>query len=495
MLKKQQFLIASIVFCLLFQLSAGAVFAREVPVPIVESIEQSGNNTARPLITGLTANHTEVLVYLNGEFISQANINTADTPTDNFYWRPETVLPAGKYQVTLVARDTDSMVLSAMSEAIMFTIDPLAAPTLFTPDEKTVTGMVKPPITGLSVSGTLVHVFIDGQVNGNTGLINDPSGTANFSYRPFLNLEIGEHTAWAIAEDAAGRRSGISNILHFHIESPMPAPIMFGPVVNNQTTATRPFITGLTKNNSLVRVFIDGRLNGEFMPESDSSGTANFAYLPFLDLTNGPHMVYATAIDDRGKESAWSNIIYFSVTAPQISSQAATAAAEPIAVQGESGIFSSELGNLLLLARLYQANNSVVIQRSQLDALGNLLANKDSLAVSADELALLENLYYGNQGKTVADNGAAESASTTSPTIPSNNSLSELIGSTSGQNQETGMIDESQEKQSKLKLNLAIFILFLLAVIAWIFWVNRELIKERKEQSDKESEKDGNRKD
>jgi hypothetical protein len=54
---------------------------------------------------------------------------------------------------------------------------------------------------------------------------------------------------------------------------------------------------------------------------------------------------------------------------------------------------------------------------------------------------------------------------------------------------EQGLLDESQNNQGKLEWNLIIFLLFLAAVIAWIFWVNRELIKERRE---KESSDDKN---
>ena len=42
------------------------------------------------------------------------------------------------------------------------------------------------------------------------------------------------------------------------------------------------------------------------------------------------------------------------------------------------------------------------------------------------------------------------------------------------------MIDEDKTGQSKLKLNLVIFIAFLLGIIIWVFWVNKELIKERR---------------
>ena len=53
------------------------------------------------------------------------------------------------------------------------------------------------------------------------------------------------------------------------------------------------------------------------------------------------------------------------------------------------------------------------------------------------------------------------------------------------------MIDESRDSQGKLKLSLVLFILFLVGVVAWLIWVNRELIKERQaENQTKEEDKD-----
>lgn len=50
----------------------------------------------------------------------------------------------------------------------------------------------------------------------------------------------------------------------------------------------------------------------------------------------------------------------------------------------------------------------------------------------------------------------------------------------------SGLTDENMEVSGKIKMNLIIFIVFLLAIIVWIFWVNQELIKE-KQNADRES--------
>ena len=57
----------------------------------------------------------------------------------------------------------------------------------------------------------------------------------------------------------------------------------------------------------------------------------------------------------------------------------------------------------------------------------------------------------------------------------------------------SGLVDESKRQQGRLQLNLLIFFGFLIAVIFWIFWVNRELIKERRAlgEIEKEAKKEG----
>ncbi|MBU4455490.1 hypothetical protein KJ586_03195, partial [Patescibacteria group bacterium] len=89
----------------------------------------------------------------------------------------------------------------------------MPAPTMIEPDENTVTGKLKPLIKGLTINGTFVRVYIDGVYNGKTDILTHDSGTANFAYQPFLNLSEGRHAAWAVAEDEASGKSGISNVL------------------------------------------------------------------------------------------------------------------------------------------------------------------------------------------------------------------------------------------------------------------------------------------
>lgn len=270
------------------------------------------------------------------------------------------------------------------------TTSEVKAPILISPNEKTVTAKVKPLITGLVKSGYTVHFYIDGVYNGKLENLTHRSGTANFAYKPFLNLSVGSHMVMAVATDAQGNRSILSNVLNFKIEHPMPAPTMKKPVVNSKSTKAQPFIVGLAKNDSIIRVFIDKKLVAEFKVKNDKSGTANFAFKPSKPLSRGTHLIFTTAVDSRGKESSWSNLVWHKVPAPAI-------------------------------------------------VLG-IEEKKES------------------------------ATSTATSSAESNNQASSS----------TSLLDKIKSN-GKITLNLVIFIAFLVGIVLWIIWVNRELVKEKKD--------------
>ncbi|MBU4257081.1 hypothetical protein L6249_00275 [Candidatus Parcubacteria bacterium] len=334
----------------------------------------------------------------------------------------------------------------------------MPAPTMIEPDENTVTGKLKPLIKGLTINGTFVRVYIDGVYNGKTDILTHDSGTANFAYQPFLNLSEGRHAAWAVAEDEASGKSGISNVLSFKIEKPMPAPTIFTPVINSNTSYNRPFIAGLAKNDSLIKIFIDNKLDGQFTITNHQSGAANFAYSPYLPLTGGGHLVYAVAIDNRGKESRWSNIVYFAVKQPAV---AQVARAEEREAAAEIKEPESE-----------QEEPAVVISPQE------AAAKEIKVEELKEEETARETEVVSGEEKTEAEGKIADEE------------IQKIIAEgIEKEKPKEGLINEDKEKQSKLNLNLIIFIVFLLAVAGWIFWVNRELIKEKRKQAENEEDK------
>ncbi|MBA3047340.1 hypothetical protein KKC83_02445 [Patescibacteria group bacterium] len=422
--------------------------SQEIGAPTI--IQVSHYELSKPLITGLTPAGTEILVYINGVYEGLAEVNAENTETDNFYYKHNAALSEGTHRIMLVSRDRMSLVLSSPSQEIKFVVPALPAPTLIEPNINTITGKVKPLVKGLTKSGTFVRVYIDGIYNGKTDVAAHESGTANFAYKPFLNLAAGYHFAQAVSEDSSGGKSEKSEIINFKIEQPMPAPTLFASEVNSKTEHNRPFIVGLAKSSSDLKVFIDHKLDGKFKAENHKSGTASFAYKPFRALASGNHFVYVTATDSRGKESSWSNIVFFNV---RPADQAAPALTEEqpkeIEIKAEAEIEAE--AEIMDLSEDLE-DHEVVVQ-GQEDAFG-----------------------------AVEENGIAEQEEITDEDIKKIME-EDIVKEEDGK----GSINESKQKQGGMSINLIIFIVFLLGIIVWIFWVNKELIKERRAQEKKET--------
>jgi len=416
-------------FSAIFSLEARA----EVAAPEITELVNEKNFT----IIGLAPKNSEVLIYLDGNFVGQAEtIADKNELFFNFQYKEAEKLFDGTHIVMAIAKDRTSLVLSAPSNEVKFTVNILPAPTLIEPNEKTITAKVKPLIIGLTKSGSFIKIFIDGIYNGKTEILNHQSGTANFAYEPFLNLSRGQHEVYAIAEDSFGEISQPSEVFYFNIEAPMPAPTMLKPVVNSNTTDNKPLIVGLAKNDSKIKVYIDKKFNGEFHVKNDPSGTANFAYKPTKPLSRGSHLVYAVAVDQRGKQSDWSNIVYFSTKNSAIAESAQ---------EENSNIADTEAPVISEVSGAVEEKASELTVRQT--------ESQDNKIKQADESSLEKvKDFVGGSIKDKLNNNR-------------------------------GMINEGEFSQGKLKLSLILFILFLVGVIAWLLWVNRELVKERRMQN------------
>ncbi len=465
-----------IVFVLAFAFLSVLVLAKQaaaqtVPTPVIRTISGGADNSFRyPKVVGWTAAGTEVLIYIDGTFADLAQ--TSGQGSLIFTYQPDKPLSIGKHTIMAVARDRTSLVLSAPTKMIPFTTKApkpavVPAPSLISPNTKTVTGFPKPLVTGLTVSGTRVHIYIDGVYNGKTGYLTHPSGTANFAYRPFLNLSVGEHTVWAVAEDAQHHKSQPSATLRFRIEPPMPAPTLFQPVVNKHTTYRRPFIVGLAKNGSRVQIFIDQKLNGEIKVKDHPSGTASFAYKPFVALASGKHIAWAVAFDERGKESRWSNIISFWIKhwpKPQTSAISETQAKIESKKEDQKTVEKME-------------------PEIKVSPLKEEKTEKKEKEVQKQEK--IENKKIQKQEKTESKEIQEQENQATS-SQSAIDSLLEKLGI--GKNEQATSAQAADTQANRTKINLVIFLVFLVGVIAWIFWVNRELVKERQAQKEKDDE-------
>lgn len=316
----------------------------------------------------------------------------------------------------------------------------------------------------------------------------------HFQYNPIERLTDNQHLIIAIAQDRTSlvlsaptserkftvNTSSVPTPSALQIELPMPAPTIFKPIVNNETISSRPFIVGLAKNDSRVKIYIDKKYDGELLVKNHPSGTANFAYKPAVALIRGAHSVYAVAADKRGKTSVWSNTIEFSTKSSAIAQSAEEEKQEAIVeikepqksaeIKSEPVVISESSGAVIekVAAEPAAQSQKPTSTAQKLESTNSNLAEKEIVIkqeLKNKEAAALEKI------KSLIGTGAAESKS------------------------DRGMINEGKQNQGRLKLDLILFILFLVGVVAWLLWVNRELVKERRAQTEIEEKAVDNKSD
>ena len=445
------------VICLLFTnlLTVNLAQAVGSPTPTIDYVKNTVIGVKDTiLVSGVSVANSEVLVYIDQTFIGLAELTSDESKKLNFYkFSLKTELIVGEHTVMIIGRDKTSMVLSPPTDEFSFKFQLLPtapAPTIIFPSGNGIFSNARPVITGLTKSGTQVRLYIDGVLVTQTKVLENNSGTASFYYQPVNDLSSGSHILTALAIDKYNQTSATSSRIEFRIEKPLPAPVLLKSITAKELN--RPYIAGVAKNDLAVKVFIDNKLDGSFNVKNHNSGTANFSYQVSRPLTKGQHWVYTTSVDKRGKASGQSNIIKINI------------GEEKIAVNDIAPIVTPE-------AEDNEFIEEPVIEEEPTEGTGEIVPTEEKPEAMPDE-----------QTEPIEQTEEKPEAKPTEQTEEKDDIKDIIKNATPTAEVSTGIIDESKTQQSKVKLNLIVFILFLVAVIAWIFWVNRELIKEKNAQ-------------
>lgn len=163
----------------------------------------------------------------------------------------------------------------------------------------------RPWVIGWTPNEVEVEVFMDEVSQGFAKVVKDSSGTASFGWSPQRDLPLGWHE-FRVRGKYNNEFSDLGGIIGYKVSPPTPAPILFAP----EDFADYILIKGLIKNDSMVKIYIDGNLAADFTVPNHPSGTTNF-WFKAKNLLNGVHEVYAVAYDASGKPSKKSEIINF----------------------------------------------------------------------------------------------------------------------------------------------------------------------------------------
>ncbi len=388
--------------------------------PIINKILPNNLYNKKKFVYGLTPENTEVLIYLDKKYIGTATTKKeCKNGWCDFYYNKKVDIPEGEHSLFFIAKNKTSLVLSSPTKNFTIITKKIPAPTLV--------GIVKNNIlTGLTVSGTKVEVYIDGKYNGETDFLYHKSGTANFAYR-FTNIKPGKHIIYVKAVDKNKQKSEVSKKMDLFVPFPYPAPVLLSKRIKINPNNKEVSVEGVVKSNSFVDVYVDNRFIKRVGPFVDLSGAVGFIF-KIPNLTEGKHSIYTIAIDcDTKKQSKKSNIIEFLIrkSKPRISKAAAS-----------------------------EVNKDVVKNNK-----------KDKVVVKGVEFQKIKKEKQENIKEEDSTN------------------KEEIFIPEPSKNKTKGLINE--KKQNQNTLNVIIFVLFLVIIISWIFWVNRELIKEKNKNKNK----------
>jgi hypothetical protein len=187
----------------------------------------------------------------------------------------------------------------------------LASPTILSPEEDEIVISLRPLITGLAESGSIIHFYIDNVFVGSTTTTQHASGTGSFAFTPTEELTGVQHTLYAVAVsgDSASRNSPD---VHFTVELPF-IGITFLDAYLVQALP-EPYIAfeGIGAGGSRV----DFYLNDEFLDRigllNGHDSVEHFTYKLYANnLVPKDYTLYAIAYDDSGKSSRKSNVVSF----------------------------------------------------------------------------------------------------------------------------------------------------------------------------------------
>ncbi|MEG6133028.1 BapA/Bap/LapF family large adhesin [Enterobacter kobei] len=280
-------------------------------------VGQNGlTNDRAPTLNG-TGEPGSTITISNGSDI----LGTVNVPSSGLWsFTPPVPLSNGTYVLTATATDAAGNP-SGQSNAWTITVDGTApdapvitqvvddAPggTLGSLNLNDTTNDATPTLSGTAEANATVTIRADGVVIGTT--VAD--GLGAWSFTPSTPLGEGPHALTAVATDAAGNTSGVSNSWGLIIDSVAPSTPVITQVVddapeglgalspNGSTNDTTPTLNGTAEPGSTVTI----RLDGADLVTVPVGSNGTWTYTPTAPLGEGPHTFTVVATDAAGNTS------------------------------------------------------------------------------------------------------------------------------------------------------------------------------------------------
>ncbi len=210
--------------------------------------------------------------------------------------------------ITVRASQTTAAGTGADTRTVNKDASPPDAPNITTPAPNTVTTSNNPPISGTAEPGSVVSVYLNGNLVGTT--VANAQGMWTFN-NPTA-LADGIYEVSATATDAGGNTGMRAMGPRFTVDGTAPvAPTITQPDEGDSHDEDKTLvITGEAEAGSTVTIYIDGREVGT--TEADATRRFSLAVDP-ATLGTGPHAVEADARDAAGNRGPKSAPVRFTI--------------------------------------------------------------------------------------------------------------------------------------------------------------------------------------
>jgi VCBS repeat-containing protein len=273
-------------------------------------------NDRAPTVNG-TGEAGSTITISNGSVI----LGTVVVPSSGLWsFTPPSPLADGTYVLTAKATDAAGN-QSGISAAWIINVDGTApdAPVITlvvddvpggvvgSLDPNVTTNDSTPTLSGTAEANATITLRVDGVAIGTTVA----NGLGEWVFTPSSPIGEGPHALTAVATDAAGNTSSVSNTWTLTIDSVAPAAPVITHAIddvpegtgalnsNDSTNDTTPTLNGTAEPGSTVTV----RLDGADLATATVDSSGAWTYTPTVPLGEGPHTFTVVATDAAGNTS------------------------------------------------------------------------------------------------------------------------------------------------------------------------------------------------
>lgn len=117
-------------------------------------------------------------------------------------------------------------------------------------------------------------------------------------------------------------------------------PTLYTPVYRRSGNVVTLMITGITRNSSAVRLYVDSKLYSTYIIKSTSTVTSFAIALPLKNLKNGNHTYYVQSVGLNGEVGGKSRTVKFTVSGTTSAKRSRLSVATAYVVQRGDSLWS-----------------------------------------------------------------------------------------------------------------------------------------------------------